>query len=364
MKKFFSIGYLFLLMAILTSSFSCTSCSGKNDTTDIPLPDSKIDTVRTYTNPLSNITDIGDPFVMKVNKMYYMYATSSDRGFKVWESTNLIDWTEKGLALDKNNASNQWGDGNFWAPEVEAYNNRYYMTYSAISSNGKMKIRIARSDNPIGPFINWSEPFFQSDNFSYIDADLFLDADKIYMYYVKDCSTNVINGKHVSQIFAVELDSDLKGILGNPQLIISPDQTWEGIDQDWQWNEGPFVMKNENTYYLLYSANVYSSSDYSVGYATSTTPLGNWVKSDDNPILKKDLALKVSGPGHCCVTSSYDDKELFMVYHSHTYFDAPSGNRNMCVDRMVFENGGIKVIGPTRTPQALPSGILYRLIPK
>jgi GH43 family beta-xylosidase len=364
MKKFLVFRHLLLLISVIITSVSCSSCSGKNDPIDPPSHGNGNDTIRTYTNPLSSITNIGDPYVLKVNKMYYMYASSSDIGFKVWESPNLIDWTEKGLALDKTNASNQWGDGNFWAPEVKLYNNRYYMTYSAISSNGKMKIRIARSDNPLGPFINWSEPFFQSDNFSYIDADLFLDADKIYMYYVKDCSTNVINGKHISQIYVAELDSDLKGILGNPQLILSPDQTWEGIDQDWQWNEGPFVMKINNTFYLLYSANVFSSSDYSVGYATASSPMGSWTKSDANPVLKKDLAIKVSGPGHCCVTSSPDDKEFFIVYHTHTFFDAPSGNRNMCADRMVFENGGIKVIGPTRTPQALPSGILYRLNPK
>jgi GH43 family beta-xylosidase len=364
MKNLFSISYLLLLTVIITTSFSCSSCSEKNDPTDLPLPDSKNDTIRSYTNPLSDITNIGDPFVLKVNKMYYMYATSSDVGFKVWESSNLIDWTEKGLALDKNHTSNQWGNGNFWAPEVMALNNKYYMTYSAVSTNGKMKIRIARSDNPLGPFINWSEPFFQSDNFSYIDANLFFDADKFYMYYVKDCSTNIINGKHISQIYVAQLDNDLKGLLGNPQLILSPDQAWEGIDQDWQWNEGPFVMKNNNTYYLLYSANVYNSSDYSVGYATAAAPMGKWAKSGVNPILKKDLTLKVSGPGHCCVTSSPDEIEHFIVYHTHTFFDAPSGNRNLCADRMLFENGGIKVIGPTRTPQALPSGILYRLIPK
>lgn len=353
---------IFLPIFLIIPFFISLSCSGKNDMSKQPV--STNDTLRTYTNPLSNITNIGDPYILKANNMYYMYATSSDMGFKVWQSSNLIDWAEKGLALNKNDASNQWGNGNFWAPEVKFYNNKYYMSYSAVSPNGKMKIRIARSDSPLGPFINWCEPFFQSDDFSYIDSDIFIDTDKVYLYFVKDCSTNILNGKHISQICAAQLDTDLKGIIGTPQMILSPDQTWEGITQEWQWNEGPYVIKNNNLYYLLYSANVYNSQDYSVGYATATSPLGNWTKSTDNPILKKDIALKVSGPGHCCITTSPDDKEFFIVYHTHTFFDAPSGNRNLCIDRLNFNRSKITVAGPTRTPEPLPSGIPYRIISK
>jgi hypothetical protein len=59
---------------------------------------------------------------------------------------------------------------------------------------------------------------------------------------------------------------------------------------------------------------------------------------------------------------SPDNSEFFIVYHTHTYFDHPSGNRNVCIDRFVFINGIPKVIGPTRSPQTLPSGEKYRLI--
>jgi GH43 family beta-xylosidase len=123
-------------------------------------------------------------------------------------------------------------------------------------------------------------------------------------------------------------------------------------------------MKHENTYYLMYSANVYNGPDYSVGYATSSNPLGPWIKYAGNPILKKNMAIGVSGPGHNSVTTSPDDKEMFIVYHTHTFPDKPSGNRNLCIDRMVFDNGVIKVLGPTRSPQPLPGGVNYRLVSK
>ena len=42
---------------------------------------------------------------------------------------------------------------------------------------------------------------------------------------------------------------------------------------------GPSVFKIDSTYYMLYSANNFKSSNYAVGYATSSSPLGPWNKS-------------------------------------------------------------------------------------
>lgn len=348
---------LFLLLTIPV--YSCRSEATEPD----PFQPSKPDTLYTYTNPLSHISGIGDPYVLQHNGKYYMYATSSGDGFKVWESENLVDWIEKGLALNRNSDGNIWGKGNFWAPEVKYFHGSFYMTYSAVGENDKMKIRIARSENPLGPFINWSAPFNNNDQFSYIDADLYLDADTAWLFYVKDCSENIVAGKHVSQIYVSRMKTDLKELDGSSKLILTPDQGWEGINSDWLWNEGPFVMKNNGTLYLFYSANVYSSADYSVGVAMAQSPFGEWIKYAGNPVLKKDISLNVSGPGHCMVTQSPDQSELFIVYHTHTYSDKPSGDRNMCIDRLQFKDGIPVVTGPTRTPQPLPSGVKFRVVP-
>ena len=358
MKKLFSNTIAIILLFTLNIGVLSTASCKKNQVV------SGNDTIKTYTNPLGGITNIGDPYILKYNNLYYMYATSSSSGFKVWQSDNMIDWTAKGLALDKNTPANNWGNGNFWAPEVKYINGRFYMTYSALMTNGKMKVRIAACDTPLGPFTNWSEPFLQDDDFSYIDADLLQDGDKVFMFFTKDCSLNIINGKHVSQIYVAELNKDLKSFATQPVLATTPDQAWESPNNDWIWNEGSYAMKHESTYYLMYSANVYNGPDYSVGYATATNPLGPWTKYAGNPVLKKNMAIGVSGPGHNCVTTSLDDNELFIVYHTHTFPDKPSGNRNLCIDRMVFENGVIKVLGPTRSPQPLPGGVKYRLVSK
>ena len=350
-----NISVLFTGLILIASGFPVTGYS-KGQTAKSVLNSPKEVTSATYTNPVGNITHIGDPYVLQYGGKYYMYATSSKIGFIVRESSNLVDWVDKGLALDKNSIGNKWGNGNFWAPEVKHIRDKFYMVYSALGNNGKMKIRIAVSNQPLGPFINHSEPFLDSDAYSYIDGDMFVDGKHVYLYFVKDCSLNILNGKHVSQIFVAALNDSLTGFKSKPKLILSPDQQWEGIGSNWLWNEGPFVMKHEARYYLLYSANSYASPDYSIGVATSDSPVGTWTKYSGNPILKKDPALHVSGPGHCMVTMSPDHSEWFIVYHTHSDFDHPSGNRNMCIDRLVFSNGMPKVLGPTRTPQPLPKG--------
>lgn len=43
----------------------------------------------TYTNPIEDVSNIGDPYVLQDGDMYYLYATSNtvvNRGFFVWSS--------------------------------------------------------------------------------------------------------------------------------------------------------------------------------------------------------------------------------------------------------------------------------------
>ena len=313
----------------------------------------------TYTNPLTDVSNIGDPFVLQDGDTYYLYATSNpvvNRGFYVWTSKNLVQWEHHWLAFDNTLEGNEWGQGDFWAPEVIKLGSTYYMVYSASAPDGKKKLALAKSDNPLGPFKNYKAPLLDS-SLACIDGDFFLDDDgKLYLYYVKDCSENIINGKHVSQIYVQQVMPYSFYLIGDPVLCLQPSQSWEHPGADWQWNEGPYALKHDGTYYLMYSANYFASPDYSIGYATAESPMGPWTKSTANPILKSDLSIGVSGPGHNSAAYSPDGKELFVVYHTHTDPNNPSGDRILNIDRMYFEYGMLKINGPTRTPQPLPSG--------
>ena len=320
-----------------------------------------------YQNPLK-INNIGDPFVLKASDgKYYCYATSAYDGYLVWISEDLVNWESKGHAYRTDYTS--WAGSDFWAPEVYEHNGRYIMFYSARwQENGSLRIGTAVSSSPLGPFTDTkNEPMFDF-GYAAIDANVLIDGDKNYLFYSRDCSENIIDGRPESHIYGVELSDDLLSIKGEPVLLLKPDQDWEFKSGGYLWNEAPFSFAHNGKYYLMYSANFYGDMTYSVGYATASSPLGVYVKSEENPILESvpkpakadedDIALaEISGPGHNCVTTSPDGSEFFVVYHTHMDAFIAGGDRQVCIDRMTFdEDGSIHINGPTMSPQPFPSG--------
>lgn len=316
----------------------------------------------TYTNPVGEFEqygDVADPSVLKYDGKYYLYATSwasHTYGYKVWESTDLVHWVDKGDAFNRNLPGNGWGQENFWAPEVLHYNGYFYMVYSARASDGKLKIALAKSSDPLGPFTNVKAPLLD-DDLACIDGHIFIDYDNTpYLFYVKDCSEHIVNGRHTSEVYVQKLNLNYYMISGEEYLASTPRQQWEIQSGDWRWNEGPHVIKHNDFYYLMYSGNAFNMIEYSVGYSTASDPLGPYTKYENNPILKANLDIGVSGPGHNCVTTSPDGSEIFIVYHAHKDPDNPNGGRTINIDRMCFdEEGNLYVNGPTRSPQPMPS---------
>jgi GH43 family beta-xylosidase len=315
----------------------------------------------TYTNPLP--VDMADPFVIHDHDLYWLYGTSSYLGFKCWSSPDLVHWEPRGLAFTRD--KNGWGQAMFWAPCVVARHGKFYLYYSALGNapGGQQHLRIcvAMSDSPAGPFKDVKAPLLEIGK-STIDAETFVDDDgKAYLYYALDNSENIVrdpkNGKeiHQSHIYVVRLGDDLVSVVGAPVFCTKPDHKWEGDTV----NEGPFVFKHDGTYILMYSAHAFFEPEYCLGYATATSPLGPWTKAN-KPVLWHTPT--VSGPGHNCVIDSPDGKETFCVYHEHKNVNAPSGDRELAIDRMEFDHGSdgkliVKVLGPTSTPQPMPSAV-------
>src|SRR5699024_488969 len=162
-----------------------------------------------------------------------------------------------------------------------------------------------------------------------------------------------IYGRNVSQIYGVKLSEDLTETVGESVLLLEPDQEWELQNEDVDILEGPFMVKNNEQYYLMYTANAFWDPFYAIGYAVSDSPLGSFVKNEKNPILENDLENGISGPGHNTVTVGLDNETLYMVYHIHTDPDNPSGDRRPAIDHLYFEDGEMKTDGPTSTEQEL-----------
>lgn len=307
--------------------------------------ETELDESASYTNPLLNMC--ADPDVLYHNGTYFLYPTNAgddndDEGFKVYTSTDLVHWAEKGYAFRKGDG---WGASNFWAPDIIERDGVFYMYYVA-----NEQICVATSDSPLGPF---RQDVFKPmhNDVKEIDAHVFYDepSGKYYIYFVRFDNGNVMYG--------AELNDDMKTIKEDTVTrLFGADQGW---DQDrGNINEGPFMLTKDGKYYLTYSGSHFQSINYGAAYAVADSPLGTYTKYKNNPIMKSNSL--AHGTGHHCITESPDGKELFMVYHRHHDLQNTEP-RQLCIDRMQFTEDAdgetvLEVKGPSVTPQALPSG--------
>ena len=278
---------------------------------------------RTYRNPLLPDIEIADPFVLRVDGKYYLYPTSDTRGYEVFVSDDLVHWERKARVF----SDPRGGD---WAPEV--FHNRrgdgkfylYYTDNMPGEPRGHLhkQIGVAVADSPLGPFTDKGALAPES-----IDADLFQDDDgRLYLFYVQ-----LAGGfKIIVQPMADPLTKK-----GEPKVVIRPTEEWE--KRNGEVTEGPFMLKRKGTYYLTYSGTGADSPNYGIGYATSKSPTGPFVKYAGNPIAHRGGT--VLGPGHHCIVEGPDGK-LWLVYHQKWNAEK-NFHRFLAIDPIWFDADGI-----------------------
>jgi xylan 1,4-beta-xylosidase len=308
----------FLLLAAL-AAWNLSSAGGA----PLPAAPTNSSPARTYRNPLLPEREIADPFVLRVDKKYYLYPTSTARGYEVFVSDDLVNWERKAHVFE----DPRGGD---WAPEVfhaKRGDGKFYLYYTDNMSGARRgglekQIGVAVADNPLGPFTDKGALAQHA-----IDADLFQDDDgSLYLYYVD------LNGgfKIIAQPMATPLEKK-----GEPKVLIRPTEEWE--KRSGEVTEGPFMLKHKGTYYLTYSGTGADSPNYGIGYATSKSPTGPFVKYAGNPIAHRGG--NVLGPGHHCVVEGPDGK-LWLVYHQKWNAEK-NFHRFLAIDALWFDDQGV-----------------------
>ncbi len=281
------------------------------------------------------ITGIGDPFILKEGDTFHAFATSAPDGILRFTSKDLRSWTKEGYCY----RGSAWAENCFWAPEVYSYRGKYYLLYTGRwKANHSLRLGLAVANSPPGPFEDLAPAPFFDLNYACIDGTLFFDDDgKVYLYYVRDCSENILCGVHTSEIYCVRLSDDLRAFCGEPVKVASPCLPYETASPDWRWNEGPALLKHNGTYYMTYSVNCYDSPDYCIGCAVAASPFGPFEKYAA-PILKRREG-DFSGPGHNSFFRGEGEK-LLTAFHIHSDPQKPSGDRRMCFAEAGFREDG------------------------
>ena len=146
-----------------------------------------------YRNPLP--VEIADPTVVFSDGVYYLYGTSApSQGFRVWASTDLINWEAHPLAFSKTAAS--WGRDHFWAPCARKQRPVLSLLQRCRPREGRPKVQpsnlCCRQRFAVRPVRRRRAPLLDL-GYAVIDADVFVDRDgRGYLYYSRDISENPV----------------------------------------------------------------------------------------------------------------------------------------------------------------------------
>ncbi len=273
--------------------------------------------------PISSNADsygIGDPFVMRHNGMYYLYASSSEDRVRVWTSRNLVDWTFEGHCT-------QGRDVYFaYAPEVVYWRGSFYM----ITSPSGAGHYILKSESPLGPFVPVTANFGHS-----IDGSFFkLDDGGLMMLCLEDW-----------KIKSVMLD----------EKTLLPGRTKSDTGATLRhWTEGPGLFRRGDWYYLTFTGNHVLSTGYKVAWASRKgTPRGAFSQREEstllvNSVLKDDF----TGLGHSANVVGPDLDSMYTTYHNLVSLNGPARQYNL--DRLFTNEGLLYTSGPSNTPMPIP----------
>lgn len=289
-----------------------------------------------------------DPFVLKVGKTYYAYATNSDSvDIPTLHSRDLVHWTSGSDAFP---VPPRWVSSDIWAPDVfRGSTGKYVMYYAARDSAiGHECLGRAVAASPAGPFIDRSSKpvLCQASLGGDIDPDVFRDGSgRVYLLWKNDgncCGVPV-------HLYSQQLSSDGITLRGKPARLLTNDASWEG-----NLIEAPFIWEHSGKYYLFFSANDYASFSYAVGYATCKGPLGPCTDGSGNPILSSKC--QAAGPGGETIVADAAG-QTWMLYHAWkaSAVDDSTVGRQLWMDRLDWKNGKPVVHGPTCTTQSGPA---------
>ena len=259
---------------------------------------------------------------------------SANNAFNAYSSTDLTNWVDEGPIFDLDTDCS-WASTSPWAPDMISRNGQYYFYYSAGKNTG-----VAVGPSPTGPFTDLGYPLLTNDPGvgDEIDPHPFIDDDgQAYLYYGGSGSTSKMGIRRLNQ--------DMVSFTGSPTYVTLPNYV-----------EGPYMIKRQGTYYLMYSTGNWQGWNYKVEYATASSPLGPFTYKGKMLYSVQtglpDAIDEHGGPGHHSVLQMPGCDEYYVVYHR---YEQKGPDRRTAIDRLYF-NGD----GTIKRVQMTNNGVLAR----
>ncbi|HYY43211.1 MAG TPA: glycoside hydrolase family 43 protein, partial [Pyrinomonadaceae bacterium] len=253
-----------------------------------------------YHNPVM-AGDYPDPTVLRVGTDYWALVTTGGWAphFTILHSRDLVNWRTVGAVFNEKPA---WAKGDFWAPELIADGDSFYLYYTARRDDGPNKkgtlcVAVATAAQPAGPYTDHG-PLVCQDIGSIDAFSLRDERGQRYLVWKEDGNDR----NQPTPIWAQPLTEDGLKLTGKRKELIRNDAAWER-----HVVEGAYILRHGDYFYLFYSGNACCGRGckYALGVARARKLLGPWEKYVDNPIVGANAAWQC--PGHGDVVTTPDD---------------------------------------------------------
>ncbi len=295
-------------------------------------------------NPIIQTNYTADPAPMVHNDTVFLYTTHDEdetvnnfftmNDWKCYSSVDMVNWTDHGTVLSYTDF--KWARGDAWAGQCIYRNGKYYFYVPVNQKNGGNAIGVGVSDSPTGPFSDAiGSPL--TTGLGYIDPTVFIDDDdQAYLFWGNP------------DLYYVKLNEDMisfdetTGVVQVPLTVESFGPRENNEDRLTSYEEGPWLYKRNDLYYLLYPA---GGVPEHLAYSTSTSLTGTWEYQDTIMHVIADRGAFTNHPG----LIDYMGR-TFLFYHNAALPGGGGFKRSVCVDEFTFnEDGSIPLITPTKT---------------
>ncbi len=255
-----------------------------------------------------------DPYVLRhdAERCYYLYGSTDKNiwsgkatGFDVYRSTDLEAWEGPFPAFRPDEGF--WADTNYWAPEVHAYQGKYYMFATFKAEGVRRGTQILIAEHPLGPFKPHSDGPVTPSEWECLDGTLYVDDDgDPWMIFCHEW----VQIK-VGTVCALRLTADLREPVGQPvELFTADDAAWvEPVKDGAAYvTDGPFAYRSgDGGLLLLWSSFKGGKYAQAIARSVSGKVAGPWVHEAE-PLFAHD-------GGHGMIFKTFEDR-IMLALHS------------------------------------------------
>ena len=291
-------------------------------------------------NPIISTVFTPDPAPFVYGDKVYLFTDHDEDGrnrdfnmkdWMVFSTEDMVNWTYLGTQVST--ATFKWArqGQRAWACQAVERNGKWYWYVCCNKATGGDALAVAVADDPQGP---WTDAIGGplAEGFGFIDPTVFIDDDgRAYLFWGNkglwygELNNDMVSfkngwqevpGYHDPECFG-ELQSKMNWAKGQNEMMT-------------QYEEGPWVMKRNGTYYISYPA---GGVPEHMAYSTAPTINGPWTYRG-RIMDEAENSFTIHGGN---ITFKGRD---FMFYHNGGLPGGGGYNRSACVEEFKWNEDG------------------------